>query len=95
MNKAELIDGVVKGVKAKDVVSKAQAERMVSKVFDVIKEAVANGDSVSIAGFGTFRPVERAERTARNPQTGEPVHVPAHKVPAFKAASGFKDLVAE
>jgi DNA-binding protein HU-beta len=49
----------------------------VDAVFDAIQEAVAQGDRVAITGFGVFEKVERAARTGRNPQTGEPLSIPA------------------
>lgn len=55
-----------------------------------IAEALAAGEKVNLVGFGTFEVRERAARIARNPQTGEPVEVPATKVPAFKAGKGLK-----
>ena len=51
------------------------------------------GDSVSLVGFGTFSVRHRAARDGRNPQTGAPMHIPASKVPGFKAGKGLKDKV--
>ena len=94
MTKTELIEKMV-SERPKDFPSKAAAARTANAVFEIIKEAVASGDVVSIGGFGTFKAVDRGERTARNPQTGEEIVVPAHKVPKFKAGSEFKARVAE
>ena len=58
-------------------------------------DALAAGDKIQIAGFGTFEVRERAAKTARNPRTGETIDVPACKVPAFKAGKGLKDKVAK
>ena len=44
-------------------------------------------------GFGTFETRKRAERKARNPQTGEEIKIKATKVPAFKAGKALKDAV--
>ena len=60
-------------------------------LFESIAEALASGDKVSLTGFGVFEVRERAARTARNPQTGEPIEVPASKAPAFKAGKGLKE----
>lgn len=93
MNKTELIEKVAANVKEGDFASKAAAERAVNAVFESIKDAVAAGDSVQLIGFGTFECVERAERTGRNPQTGESLVTPAHKAVKFKAGKAFKDVV--
>ncbi len=47
----------------------------------------------SLVGFGTFEVKERAERTGRNPQTGESITIAAAKVPSFKAGKDLKDAV--
>ena len=56
-------------------------------------EILKAGEKLSIVGFGTFEVAERAERQARNPQTGAAIIVPACKVPKFKPAKALKELV--
>ena len=51
------------------------------------------GEKVQLIGFGTFEVRERAAREGRNPKTNETIHIPASKVPAFKAGHEFKKLV--
>ena len=58
-------------------------------------DAVASGDRVAVAGFGTFEPRERSARTGRNPQTGQPIEIAASVAPAFKPATAFKQAVAK
>ena len=77
------------------VVQKKTAEKAVNAVIACIGDALASGDKIQIAGFGTFEVRERAAKTARNPRTGETIDVPACKVPAFKAGSALKDAVAK
>lgn len=52
-----------------------------------------SGDSVVLVGFGTFAVKERAARTGRNPQTGNPIKIAAAKIPGFKAGKALKDAV--
>lgn len=59
--------------------------------FILLKEGKVKGDSVRLAGFGTFEVCTRAERTGRNPRTGEAMKFPASKVPKFKAGKTLKD----
>ncbi|MEL6257996.1 MAG: integration host factor subunit beta [Pseudomonadota bacterium] len=65
------------------------AEKIVDVVLEEIAAALARGDRVELRGFGAFSVRERDARTGRNPRTGEPVEVPAKRVPFFKAG---KDL---
>jgi len=46
-----------------------------------------------LVGFGTFDVKDRAERTGRNPQTGQEITIAAAKVPSFKPGKGLKDAV--
>lgn len=89
MNKAQLVEAI-----ADKTGGKKNAAIAVDAVFDAMVRAVVDGDTVSITGFGSIRPVVRPARLARNPQTGGPARVPATRVPAFRAGARFKALVA-
>jgi nucleoid DNA-binding protein len=89
MNKSDLVDAVASSAD----LTKASASRAVDATLDAIGGALGNGDSVSLVGFGTFSVRHRAARDGRNPQTGAPMHIPASKVPGFKAGKGLKDKV--
>ncbi|MFW9263371.1 HU family DNA-binding protein [Nostoc sp. CALU 546] len=90
MNKGELVDAVA----AKANVTKKQADEVISAFLSVVTEAVANGDKVTLVGFGSFERRDRSEREGRNPKTNEPMTIPATKVPAFSAGKQFKEKVA-
>ena len=60
---------------------------------DVIVETVANGDKVSLVGFGTFHSKRKEAREGRNPGTQEPIHIPATTTPTFSFGKPFKDAV--
>ena len=87
MNKTDLVNCVVEqtGLMKKD------CEKLVSAFTDSISDALAKGEKVQIAGFGTFEVRERAEREGRNPLTGESLKIAAGKVPAFKAGKTLKE----
>ena len=90
MNKEELVQSVSKKTGA----SQKQVAEVLAATLESIEASVADGSKVTLVGFGTFEPRERAERTGRNPQTGAEIKIPAKKVPAFTAGKKFKDLVA-
>ena len=89
MTKANIIDYVAKNAE----LTKKDAEIAVNAVFAAITNALAEGDKVQIASFGTFKVNERAERTGCNPQTKEKIVIPACKAPAFSAGKTLKDAV--
>jgi len=88
-NKAALVDVVNETLGG----TKADAERAVDALFNAVVDTLKSGGEVSVAGFGVFSAKERAARTARNPRTGEPIQVPAMRVPKFRAAKALKDAV--
>ena len=90
MNKENLVKTVAEGI---DGATKKDIAVVVDEVFSTIKNTLASGEKVAIAGFGSFEVVERAARECKNPRTGEPVHVEASKAPKFKAGKAFKDAV--
>ncbi|MGL5034734.1 MAG: HU family DNA-binding protein [Microcystaceae cyanobacterium] len=90
MNKGELVHAVAE----KASVTKKEADAVVTAIVDVIMEAVAEGDKVTLVGFGSFEGRDRKEREGRNPKTNEKMIIPATKVPAFSAGKLFKDKVA-
>jgi DNA-binding protein HU-beta len=89
MNKAKLAEIISESVEC----PKAAAERAVEAAIEAITSTLKSGEEVSIAGLGIFSAKMRAARTARNPRTGEPVQVPAMRVPKFRAAKALKDAV--
>jgi len=64
-------------------ITAAAARDEVRWFFDQISSAVLADEEVSIHGFGSFRPVQRAATMRRNPRTGEPVAVAAHRAVRF------------
>jgi len=89
MTKAELLEKA-----AKDAgISKAAAAKALDSFFDGVVKSVKKGNKVAFVGFGTFSVSKRKARTGRNPQTGEPIKIPARKVPKFSAGKTFKDAV--
>ena len=80
-------------VEATDL-DKKEASAAVDAFAATICEALSNGDSVGLIGFGTFEVKHRPARTGRNPQTGDPLDIPAKNVPAFKAGKKLRDAAA-
>ena len=89
MTKTTLIEIVASNTGLK----KKEAEAAVNAVFSAIEDELATGGKVQIAGFGSFKVKERAERVGRNPKTKEAITIPASKAPRFKAGKALKDAI--
>lgn len=74
-------------------VTKKQAGDLLEKLVDTTVASVKKGDPVKIPGLGTFRKVQTKARMGRNPQTGEPIKIPARKKVRFSVAKTFKEAV--
>lgn len=61
---------------------------------ETIVEVVAQGDKVSLVGFGSFEPRQRQAREGRNPKNGEKMTISATRIPAFAPGKLFKEKVA-
>lgn len=89
MNKSELIDAIA----ASADIPKASAGRALDALIETVSGSLQKGEPVVLVGFGTFDVKERAARTGRNPQTGQPIQIAAAKVPSFKPGKALKDAV--
>jgi DNA-binding protein HU-beta len=89
MNKEELVSAVA----AKTGTTKKSSEEMLRAVLDTIRDAVRDGDKVTLLGFGSFILMERSERKGRNPKTGTEITIPRRKMPRFIPSKDFKELV--
>jgi DNA-binding protein HU-beta len=83
MNKAELISAMAEKACLTKVDAKAALEAFVCAT----SGALANGDKLSLIGFGTFQVVKRPARKGRNPRTKKEIMIPAKKVVKFKAGA--------
>ncbi len=89
MNRKELIDALATSTGS----SKADADRNIAALIDIITANLKKGDNVALVGFGTFEVRKRAARNGRNPATGEAIKIKASKQPAFKAGATLKAAV--
>lgn len=87
MTKNELVTKMA----AKSGLTKADAEKALLAFQLTVQDALKAGDKVAIPGFGIFSVSDRAARTGKNPQTGEPLQIAASKAPKFKAGKTLKD----
>lgn len=72
---------------------KNEAQDITEIVFDTLKQTLIAGESVKIAGFGTFNVRKKNARIGRNPKTKEEVEIAPRRVVTFKASDQLKDLV--
>ncbi|MFD7016056.1 HU family DNA-binding protein [Streptomyces sp. NPDC059928] len=85
--------GLGEAVAAELGITPGEAHRVVEAVLNTIARTTAAGHPVAVTSFGTWRPVQRPARPARNPQSGEPVQVPARMQLRFRVSPQLKKAV--
>ena len=90
---AKTKEDIVNKVAQDTDISKAEAKKAVESLLDAVTDGLANGDKITLTGFGTFQVQEREAKEGRNPQTGQKMLIPAKKVPKFSPGKGLKDSV--
>ncbi|MEZ9997270.1 HU family DNA-binding protein [Vibrio sp. 10N.261.46.A3] len=88
MNKKDLVNHIAEQVD----INKEQATAALNAIVEGITTILADGDDVTLVGFGTFKITHRAAREGRNPKTGEAIQIAASKSPTFKAGKELKTL---
>ena len=89
LTKAELSDLLFEKVG----LNKREAKDMVEAFFEEIRNALEQGDSVKLSGFGNFQLREKPQRPGRNPKTGQEIPITARRVVTFHASQKLKSEV--
>ncbi len=89
MTKAEFVEKLASEVS----MSRKEAETAVEAMINVIQSQLRSGNEVNFTGFGKFHVAERGARQGKHPRTGEPINIPASRVPRFSAGSKLKQAV--
>lgn len=70
-----------------------ESVNIVESVLDILKETLATGEDVKIAGFGKFAIQGKNPRRGRNPLTGESLTIAARKIITFRPSPLLKQKV--
>ena len=75
---------IVKSISDKTGLTQSQIGKIVQLTFDGILDTLIKEGRVELRNFGVFQVKSRRARKARNPRTGDRVHVPEKLVVTFK-----------
>ena len=89
MTKADIVRLIAQGTG----LTKTDTAAVVDGFIESVIEALESGEHIEIRGFGTFKVVERAPRTGRNPRTGSEVKISSRKAPTFKPSKELRARV--
>ena len=88
-NKEDMINHIASEVGLTRTNSEKALNAILSGITDTLKEK----QEVTLIGFGTFFTAQRAERTGRNPRTGEALKIPPATQPSFRPGKQLKESV--
>lgn len=89
MTKADIAERIANG----NGFTKLESIDLVESVLSIIKDTLADGETLKILGFGNFVVKEKYDRRGRNPQTGEEITIDARRVLTFKPSAMLKDAM--
>jgi DNA-binding protein HU-beta len=89
MNTSELVTKIAEA----NSVSKTQAQAIVESMLKVIMSAAANGEEISLPGFGKLKVKETPEREGRNPASGAKIKIAASRKLTYSPAKAMKELL--
>lgn len=94
MTKSELIDALNQAAAEEDIdLTKKDTGTLIDMLFGIVAESIEDEQRFSYPNFGTFNIRHRKAREGRNPQTGEPLQIPASNTVSFKPSPTFKDMI--
>ena len=73
--------------------NKREAKEFVDAYFEIVREALENGENVKLSGFGNFQLREKNQRPGRNPKTGEEIPISARRVVTFRPGQKLRARV--
>jgi DNA-binding protein HU-beta len=89
VTKAEVITEIAQ----KTGIDKADVAHTVEAFFNVVKQAMAEGENIYVRGFGSFVNKKRARKIARNISKNTAIIIDEHFVPSFKPAKVFVEKI--
>jgi integration host factor subunit alpha len=89
MTKADLVEKIFEKIG----LSKKEAQEIIEILFDTMKQASVEGESIKLSGFGTFNVRQKMSRRGRNPKTGEDLEITPRRVITFRASNQLKSVV--
>ena len=63
---------------------KQDIEEIIDLFIEAVRDTIHKGDEIEIRGLASFRIEQKDKHWKRNPQTGEPILVPAKKIVKIK-----------
>ena len=91
MNKTELVDKIASLTE----LEKVKVSKVVNAFLEVVTDSLSKHQTVTLIGFGTFKVRRRKSRKGVNPQTRQPMTIPAADIPVVSFGGNLKKSVSK
>ena len=89
VTRADLVEALARRTN----MQRADANRLLSRMLDMMQDALVEGDTVKLSRFGNFNVRAKRQRIGRNPKTGEEVPITPRRVVTFRPSQMLRDFV--
>jgi len=72
---------------------RADANRLLTRMLEMIEDTLVAGDTVKLSRFGNFNVRAKRQRIGRNPKTGEEVPITPRRVVTFRPSQMLREFV--
>jgi integration host factor subunit alpha len=89
VTRADLVDALAR----RTSMQRADANRLLTRMLEMMQDALVDGDTVKLSRFGNFNVRSKRQRIGRNPKTGEEVPITPRRVVTFRPSQMLRDFV--
>ncbi len=89
VTRADLVEALAR----RSTLQRADANRLLSRMLEIMQDAMVAGEIVKLSRFGNFNVRAKRQRIGRNPKTGEEVPITPRRVVTFRPSQMLRDFV--
>lgn len=89
VTRADLVEALARRAN----MQRADANRLLTRMLEMMQDALVDGDTVKLSRFGNFNVRAKRQRIGRNPKTGEEVPITPRRVVTFRPSQMMRDFV--
>ena len=89
VTRADLVEALARRAN----LQRADANRLLTRMLEMMQDALVDGDTVKLSRFGNFNVRTKRQRIGRNPKTGEEVPITPRRVVTFRPSQMLREFV--
>ena len=89
VTRADLVEALARRAN----MQRADANRLLTRMLEMMQDALVDGDTVKLSRFGNFNVRAKRQRVGRNPKTGDDVPITPRRVVTFRPSQMLREFV--